>query len=170
MTCAQLLVAAIVLLACRYSVSLSAANGRGPATASSDIALYTALPGLVEDFVLFGSVEAEIEGAMTILQVAGDEALDRYRLPARRIIGSGDDQDWQIERDTRFVLGEPDVGPSLFKNFLLFTLTIISVTQLPGLKSVCDANVGERNVLSGASVLQEATREEAGEVDRNRSM
>jgi hypothetical protein len=39
------------------------------------------------------------------------------------------------------------------------------VTQLRGLKSVCDADVRERDVLSRASVLQET-----GEVDRNRRM
>jgi hypothetical protein len=44
------------------------------------------------------------------------------------------------------------------------------VTQLRGLKSVCDADVRERDVLSRASVLQEATGKETGEVDRNRRM
>ena len=39
-----------------------------------------------------------------------------------------------------------------------------------GLKSVCDADVGKGDVLCGAGFFQEATREETGEVDRNRRM
>ena len=75
----------------------------------SDIAVDAVLLGLVEDLVAAAGVEPVLERQLAPPHVAGDELLDRRGPVADRIFGAGDDQDGQVERDPRFVVGELEV-------------------------------------------------------------
>jgi hypothetical protein len=75
-----------------------------------DVAMDTIVLGLVEDFVSSAGVEPVLEFRLALPQVAGDEFLDRRGLGADGIIGPGDEQDRQVDRDPRFVLEKPQTA------------------------------------------------------------
>jgi hypothetical protein len=100
----------MILVRVRNADRTAIQNRRDPV---ADVAVDRVLLCLVEDLVPAARIEAVFEGAMAVLREAGDHTLDRLCLAADGALGPGDDQDRQVERDTRFVLGEPQLVETL---------------------------------------------------------
>ena len=73
-----------------------------------DVAVDPILLCFVEYFVPSAGIKPVGEVTVTMLHLAGDEVLDRDGPGADRIVGPGDEQDRQVDRDTRFVFRKPE--------------------------------------------------------------